>query len=90
MASHTSAPLLFRYRDSDNLHGVSRPTAKRLSAALGLDESQVIHYALKQLAKSLLPAYQPDEGPLTARDIKTIQKRAGKASGKSVSSTLFS
>lgn len=88
MTTHTQDRMLFRYRPADNLNGVSRTTVERLAAALGLNETQVIHYALKQLAKLLLPAYKPDDGPLTAKDIQVIQRRAGKPRGKSVSSTL--
>lgn len=88
MAADTTEKKLFRYRDTDNLHGVSRATVERLAAVLGLNETQVIHYALKQLAKSLLPAYKPDEGPFTANDLQAIQRRAGKPRGKSVRSNL--
>ncbi len=89
MAAHTQDRLLFRYRPTDNLNGVSRTTVESLAAALGLNETQVIHYALKQLAKTLLPAYARDGGPFTAKDIASIQRRAGKPRGKSVSSTLI-
>lgn len=88
MTAHTQDRILFRYRPADNLNGVSRTTVERLAAELGLNETQVIHYALKQLAKSLLPAYKPDDGPFTAKDIQAIQRRAGKPRGKSVSSAL--
>jgi hypothetical protein len=89
MAAHTQDKLLFRYRLTDNLNGVSRTTVESLAAALGLNETQVIHYALKQLAKTLLPAYPPDEGPFTAKDIAAIRRRAGKPRGTSVSSTIL-
>ncbi len=89
MAAHAQDKLLFRYRPTDNLNGVSRTTVESLAAALGLNETQVIHYALKQLAKSLLPAYAQDGGSFTAKDIAKIQRRAGKPSGNSVSSTLL-
>ena len=45
--------------------------------------------ATPKLAKALLPAYPPDDGPFTAKDIAAIQRRAGKPSGTSVSSTLL-
>jgi hypothetical protein len=89
MAAQPQDKLLFRYRPTDNLNGVSRSTVESLAAALGLNETQVIHYALKQLAKTLLPAYPQDDGPLTAKDIVAVQRRAGKPRGKSVSSTLI-
>jgi hypothetical protein len=49
----------------------------------------VIHYALKRLATELLPAYEPDDGPLTARELRTVAKLAGGHRGKSVRSSLF-
>ena len=89
MAAHAQDKLLFCYRPADNLNGVSRATVESLASALGLNETQVIHYALKQLAKSLLPAYEQDDGPLAAKDISAIQRRAGKPRGKSVRSTII-
>lgn len=88
MPTRASERLLFHYRPADNMHGVSRNTVARLAAALGLNETQVIHYALKQLATNLLPAYEPDDGPVTQKDIEVIQRHVGRARGKSVSSTL--
>jgi hypothetical protein len=88
MTAESADKMLFRYRNTDNLNGVSRATVDRLAATLGLNETQVIHYALKQLAKSLLPAYKRDAGPLSAKDIRTLQQRVGKPRGKSVRSSL--
>jgi hypothetical protein len=81
--------LLLRFRPSDNRLGVARATVERLAEELGLNETQVIHYALKRLATELLPAYEADDGPLTARELRTIAKLAGGRSGKSVRSSLF-
>lgn len=89
MAVHSQDKLLFRYRPVDNLNGVSRTTVESLAAALGLNETQVIHYALKQLAKTLLPGYEQDDGPFTPKDLAAIQRRAGIPRGKSVSSTII-
>lgn len=90
MSSTRSADkLLLRFRLSDNRLGVARTTVERLAKELGLNETQVIHYALKRLATEMLPAYEPDDGPLTKREIRTIAKLAGGRRGKSVRSSLF-
>jgi hypothetical protein len=81
--------LLLRFRSSDDRLGVTRATVSRLAQELGLNETQVIHYALKRLATDLLPTYEPDDGPLTARELRTIAKLAGGRRGKSVRSSLF-
>ena len=81
--------LLLRFRPSDNRLGVARSTVERLAKELGLNETQVIHYALKRLATEMLPAYEPDGGPLTARELRTVAKLAGGRRGKSVRSSLF-
>lgn len=81
--------LLLRFRPTDNRLGVARATVERLAEQLGLNETQVIHYALKRLATEMLPAYEPDDGPLTARELRTIAKLAGGRRGKSVRSSLF-
>ncbi len=66
--------ILLRYRDRDSPYGVSRKTASNLAKTLGLTETQVIHVALAQLARQTLPRYEPDNGPLTARQEKAIRK----------------
>jgi hypothetical protein len=81
--------LLLRFRPSDNRSGVARSTVERLAEELGLNETQVIHYALKRLANEMLPAYEPDGGPLTARELRAIAKLAGGRRGQSVRSSLF-
>jgi hypothetical protein len=81
--------LLLRFRPSDNRLGVARSTVERLAEELGLNETQVIHYALKRLASEMLPAYEPDGGPLTARELRAIAKLAGGRRGQSVRSSLF-
>ena len=68
---------------------MSEPDVAKTPDPLGLNETQVIHYALSQLASAELPAYEPDDGPLTQREIRAIQKLAGDRRGKSVRSSLF-
>ncbi len=85
----TARKLLVGFRDKDNRFGVTRATLGRLAETLGLNETQVVHYALSQLARTELPAYEPDDGPLTRREIQAIQKAAGGRRGKSVKASLF-
>lgn len=47
--------IAFRYRDVDNASGVTRKTVKRLAEHLGVDETQAIHQALRELATRVLP-----------------------------------
>lgn len=85
--------IAFRYRASDSLTGVTRKTAKRLAQALGVDETQAIHLALHDLALKVLPQYEPDDGPLSASQVRQIRKVAqaptARRSGRSVRSSLF-
>jgi len=68
---------------------VTRATAKRLAEVLGVDETQVIHLALHELATKVLPQYEADEGALTKSQLSQIKKSAPKAKGGKVRSSLF-
>ena len=81
--------IAFRYRATDSATGVSRKTAKRLAEHLGVDETQTIHLALRELAVKVLPQYEPDEGPLTASQLRQIRKHAPRPARRSVRSSLF-
>lgn len=90
MATRSSAhQIAFRYRPADSTTGVSRDTAKRLAQRLGVDETQVIHLALHDMAVKLLPQYEADEGALTAAQVRQIKKRAPQGKKRSVRSSLF-
>ena len=70
----------------------TRETMTEIAIALDITETQVFHLALSKLAGEILPAYAPDDGPLTANQIKALRKDAAKRllKGKSVSrETLF-
>ena len=70
----------------------TRETMTEIAIALDITETQVIHLALSKLAGEILPAYAPDDGPLTANQIKALRKDAAKRllKGKSLSrETLF-
>jgi transcriptional regulator with XRE-family HTH domain len=80
---------LLRYRESDSANGVTRATAKRIAQALGVDETQVIHLALRDLAARTLPQYEADDGMVSIRTIRRVQKAAGPAPKGAPASTLF-
>jgi hypothetical protein len=86
---NSQAQIAFRYRPQDSATGVTRTTAKRLADVLGVDETQVIHLALHEMATRFLPQYEPDDGPLTKTQINQIKKSAQKAKGGNIRSTLF-
>ena len=65
--------IVFRFREKDTRFGVSRRTAKRLAKLLGMTETEVIHFAIAQLASLQLPAYEPDEGALTPKQLERIR-----------------
>ena len=75
-ARTTANQIAFRYRVEDTATGVTRETAKRLAEYLGVDETQAIHQALRELAVRVLPQYEADEGPLTAAQLRQIRQRA--------------
>lgn len=92
MTSRTQAlsnQIAFRYRATDSSTGVTRTTAQRLAAQLGVDETQTIHLALHALAVQVLPQYEADDGKLTATQLRQIRARALKVPTKSVRSSLF-
>jgi hypothetical protein len=70
--------LLVKFRAKDTQFGVTRSTVKALSAELDVSETQVIHMALSKFASDVLPAYAPDDGPLTAKQIVALRKDAAK------------
>lgn len=74
----TSENLLVKFRSVDTHFGVTRATVKALAKELDVNETQVIHMALSRFATDVLPAYAPDDGPLTARQIAALRKDAAK------------
>lgn len=81
--------LLLNFRRSDGLFGVTRSTMRKLAAELNLNETQVVHVALRRLADSVLPAYEADDGPLSAAQLAAIRRLAGRQEVHSISSTLL-
>ncbi len=70
----TRSGILLRYRDKDSAYGVTRRTATKLAATLGLSETQVVHVALANLARQTLPRYETDGGPLNAKHRAEIRR----------------
>lgn len=88
-----SDSLLLKFRPTDSVLGVTRKTVKDMAKRLGVPETQVVHLALAKLAEDTLPAYEVDDGPLTARQLAAIKADADKhlPKGKVLSeSSLFS
>lgn len=74
---------------TDTADAIGRATLSQLATRLGMSEVETIHYALKQLAKEELPAYEPDDGDLAAWQIAAIRKRVPQGHMKSIKSSLF-
>ena len=85
----TANQIAFRYRMVDSASGITRETAKRLAECLGVDETQAIHQALRELAIKVLPQYPADEGPLTPAQVRQIKKHVPQRTKRSVRSSLF-
>jgi len=68
---------LFQLRSVDNEFGVSEETFARLMAELSLNQTELVHKALRNLAKEVLPAYQQDDGPLTDAQHAAVKKLSG-------------
>jgi hypothetical protein len=70
--------MLLKFRAKDTRFGVTRDTVKALAAELDTTETQVVHMALSKLAEEMLPSYEQDEGPLTARELASVRRMAKK------------
>lgn len=68
---------LFQLRSLDNEFGVSEETFIRLMAELSLNQTELVHKALRNLAKQVLPAYEQDDGPLSDAQQLAIKKQSG-------------
>jgi hypothetical protein len=81
--------LLLRFRKTNTKFGVTRQTAKRLASHFGVDETQLIHIALSELAMRNLPSYKADDGPLSAAALQAVKTVAGTAKGLRVLEDLL-
>jgi hypothetical protein len=74
--------LLLKFRSQNTRFGVTRETVKALASELDTTETQVVHLALSRLAEEMLPAYEADDGPLTAGQLAIVRKQAKAAMPK--------
>ncbi len=74
MMAVASENLLVKFRSKDTQFGVTRGTVKALAKQLDVNETQVIHMALSKFATDVLPAYELDDGPLTAKQVAALRK----------------
>jgi hypothetical protein len=68
--------LLLKFKLKDSPYGVTRETLKALADEMDVSETMVVHLAISRFAKEVLPAYEADDGQLTAGDIGRIRKAA--------------
>lgn len=68
--------LLVKFRSKDTRFGVTRRTVKALASELDVSETQVVHLALSRFAQEVLPAYEPDGGPLSAKQLAALRRDA--------------
>lgn len=80
--------MLLRFREKDTAFGVTRRTVQTLAAQLEMSETQVLHVALARMARDTLPAYEPDDGPLTAQQLAAIRRMVPQGKMKVGSSLL--
>lgn len=81
--------IVFQYRESDSVAGVTRQSVLRMAKVLGMSEPEVIHYALRELAIRILPRYEQDDSPLNSEQMGQIRAMAPKTKLQSIRSTLF-
>jgi hypothetical protein len=72
-ASKTGA-VLVRFKRHDSAYGVTRATVQKLAKTMRLNVSDVVHVALAQCARTNLPRYEMDNGPLTAKQHESISE----------------
>jgi hypothetical protein len=81
--------IAFRFRAIDSPAGVTRATVTRLANLLDVNETQVIHLALRDMALKILPHYEADGGPLTTTQINQIKQLVPQIKKQSVRSSLI-
>lgn len=74
--SASASCLLLKFRKRDTQSGVTRETVKALAKHFDLSETEVVHMALSRLVKGELPAYEADDGPLSALQLEMVRKIA--------------
>lgn len=75
MTSKTlTTKLLVQFRPKDTRFGVTRRTVRNMADLLGLTDTDTLMYALARLRDQVMPAYPPDDGPLTQAQMEAIRK----------------
>ena len=68
--------LLLKLKSKNSPYGVTRETLKALAEEMDISETMVVHLAIAQFAKEVLPAYEMDDAPLSAADVALIRRTA--------------
>lgn len=89
MPRRSTDQISFRYRPEDSDSGVTRATTKQLARFLGVDETQAIHRAVREMALRVLPRYERDDGPLTEEQLAQIRRLAPQDEFRSVRNSLL-
>ena len=86
-AQATASKVLFKFLARDTETGVTLATADKLQEALQLgSRTEVIHLALAKLAKTTLPHYNADDGPVSNTVLAEIRRRVPQGKLKSAKS----
>jgi hypothetical protein len=78
----SQSALLLKFKEVDTANTVTRATLKKMSEVLGFNDTQLVQYALAQLRAQVLPAYEADEGALSATTVKKLRKLVDEAGYK--------
>jgi len=72
--SKQDSGFLLRLRSQDTPTGVSETTVEKLMEVTGLNRTELVHLALKEMANRYLPFYEQDDAPLTPEQIQSIRQ----------------
>lgn len=73
--SMPSQQLVLKLQGKDTPSSVSRKTLKLMAAKLGLDEIQLVHYALARLREDVMCDLRDDAPELSTDALKAIRSR---------------
>jgi hypothetical protein len=68
--------LFVKFGQANSSTTVTRDTVKSLASVLSLSEADVVQLALARLAAELFASYEPDDSPLTTRQLAEIKADA--------------
>lgn len=84
-----SETVLLRLRPQDTPTGISGSTFEQLMSQTGLNKTEVIHFALRQMADRFLPKYELDDGPLTDAQMAAIRAECPDQPEERITRRLF-